>query len=179
MAMKPTLYRALSPAEEPIDLVEAKLFLRVDHSNEDALIGNMIKAAREAAERYMSHSLMSQTWVAAYDGYMPSEVVLPKGPVQTITSVKIVASNNTETVLNTSSYSLFAEANKLHIGTSLLGHIIAVKYVAGYTDAQAVPDDIKQGILHHVAALYDERPNSVGMPAASLEVYNSYRKLRV
>lgn len=42
---------------EPITLAEAKLHLRVDHAEEDALIGSLITTAREAAEHQLGGKL--------------------------------------------------------------------------------------------------------------------------
>lgn len=38
------------PTAEPVSLVEAKLHLRVDFNDDDALITSLITAARQAAE---------------------------------------------------------------------------------------------------------------------------------
>lgn len=43
--------------DEPITLAEARLHLRVDHIDEDALIAVLITAAREAAEHQIGGSL--------------------------------------------------------------------------------------------------------------------------
>lgn len=42
---------------EIITLEEAKLFLRVDHSEEDALISGFIEAAQEACENHLGQGL--------------------------------------------------------------------------------------------------------------------------
>ena len=50
------------PAQEPITLEEAKIYLRVDHDDEDALIEQLITAAREFCEQYQSRVYGEQTW---------------------------------------------------------------------------------------------------------------------
>ncbi len=47
------LVQASAPASEPVTLAEAKLYLRVDAATEDTLIGELITAARVAAEQYL------------------------------------------------------------------------------------------------------------------------------
>ena len=39
--------------EQPISLTEAKIFLRVEYTDEDQYIGSLIKTAREMCESYM------------------------------------------------------------------------------------------------------------------------------
>src|SRR5688572_29997630 len=79
------LTRVSAPASEPLTLAEAKLYLRVDHTNEDALIGDMIVAARMTAESWLKRSLISQAWKLSYDDGIPDIVWLPMGPVSSIT----------------------------------------------------------------------------------------------
>ena len=45
------------PAEEPITLLEAKEYLRVDNDAEDVLIAKLISGARISAERFTNEGL--------------------------------------------------------------------------------------------------------------------------
>ena len=55
------------PVEEPLTLAEAKTYLRVTSSTEDALITALIVAARTAVERYLGVALLTQT-LAQWEG---------------------------------------------------------------------------------------------------------------
>ncbi|HEX9790848.1 MAG TPA: head-tail connector protein [Kiloniellales bacterium] len=57
------------PPVEPISLAEAKTFLRVDISNDDALIGSLVTAARDACERFTGRALVMQTWTLFRDDW--------------------------------------------------------------------------------------------------------------
>lgn len=58
-----------SPASEPVSLNEAKLWLRVDNSDEDSLIAELIATARESAEIYTRRSFISQTLQLTLDAF--------------------------------------------------------------------------------------------------------------
>lgn len=57
------------PAEEPLSLAEAKLHLRVDFSDEDALISALISAARQAAETITARQLVTARWKYILDAF--------------------------------------------------------------------------------------------------------------
>jgi uncharacterized phiE125 gp8 family phage protein len=54
------LERIVPPALEPLTLAETKLYLRVDHPDDDQAILRLIQTAREAAEEYLRRSLLTQ-----------------------------------------------------------------------------------------------------------------------
>jgi len=58
---------------EPVTLADAKVFLRIDASdtNDDALVGALISAARKHAENYTNRAFISQTWDYWMDGFPP------------------------------------------------------------------------------------------------------------
>src|SRR5690242_9322203 len=81
------LERTSAPATEPVSLSEAKLFLRVDGTEEDAQITDCIEAARDSAEQYLRRSLITQNWSLWLDSQVGGHIWLPMGPVQNMSAV--------------------------------------------------------------------------------------------
>lgn len=153
----PYLDLITAPSVEPVTLNEVKLALRIDNNDEDGLLINMIRAAREAAENYLRRSLITQTWQLQYDSCVPNRVALPKGPVQSIESVKIIDSDWNETTMSDAAYYLNAGKEILVFEVSPIGMIIQIRYVTGYGEMENVPQQIKQGMLNHIANMYEDR----------------------
>ena len=92
------------PAEEPVSLTEAKLHLRVDFAEDDALITALITAARQAAETITGRQLVTARWKMTLDSFpgptltsilagqafsLPGHaILLHKCPVQSIVSIQ-------------------------------------------------------------------------------------------
>lgn len=176
---KRALTRSVAPATEPLSLAEAKLYLRVDGGEEDAVITDMIVAVREAAEEYLCKSLISQSWCLSYAHYVSASVVLPKGPVQEVTQVMTRDRAGNETVINPALYHLFGQVDELHFESAVLGHRVEIVCVAGYGDAEDVPASVKQGMLLHLAALYEDRLGGLTLPPAALSLYKPHRAMRL
>ncbi len=94
------------PAEEPVSLAEARLHLRVDMDDDDALIRSLITAARQAAETLTGRQLITARWKLVLDAFpgpssmgvpvgasfsLPAHAILiPKCPIQSIVSIQYV-----------------------------------------------------------------------------------------
>lgn len=181
--MAETLNRALrrtaQPLSEPLNLMEAKLFLRVDGDAENRMILDCISAVREAAEEYLRKSLVTQEWTLSYEGYAPSCVPLPKGPVQSMVQVKTRDRAGVETVMDSQLYHLARVADALHFVSVPLAYEIDITYCTGYGEAEEVPTSLRQGMLVHLAALYEDRIGGLAMPAATLALYKPHRFVRL
>ena len=70
------------PTGEPVSLAEAKLHLRVDVDDDDALIGSIISAARQAAETLTGRQLITSRWKLVLDAFPCQTILLAKCPVQ-------------------------------------------------------------------------------------------------
>jgi hypothetical protein len=197
------------PASEPVTLAEAKAWARIDDDADDSVVTHLITAARMAAEEYLRRSLLSQSYrltidltgdalgnflgdgvydlpVTALYGGMPRVIELPKGPVQSITSVTTYDLSDTSSIFSSSNYHVDAPGERLvlNYGTiwpSNLRPIAAcdILYVTGYgTAATSVPAPIRQGILIHIASLYEQRgqcEDAMDLPPGAKQLYNQYR----
>jgi len=74
---------------EPITLDEAKLHLKVDSADDNALISALIIAARDLAERETKRVFITQTWHLFRDD-SPVEFEIPKPPLQSLKSIRVI-----------------------------------------------------------------------------------------
>lgn len=172
--------KLVSPAaSEPLSLAEAKLFLRVEHSTDDALITRAITAARQAAEEHMRLVLLAQDY--RYEtGEIFSVIALPVGPAQSIDAITAIDAEGEETVLDEDSYRLTLDGYGVIFSSLPMAETLVIEFsAASASSAEDVPAMIKQGILHHVAALVEQRHGMVAMPVASIACYQPYRRVRL
>lgn len=175
------LVRTVAPASEPLTLAEAKLYLRVDHDDEDALITDLITTVRMAAESWLRRSLISQSWQLAYDSGIGECVGLPMSPVTGIDSVVLVNRDGTTATVDSDAYWLNAAKDALEMDSPLIAHRVEINYDTGYGNAAAVPKPIKQGMLCHIAALYDSRGQAgdTPLPDQAAALYMPFREVRL
>jgi len=159
---------------EPVTLAEAKLFTRINGSSEDSLLTELVTIAREVAEEYLKRSVVSQTLQMIFDDGVSGKIDLLRSPVASINSVKTVTETGTETVVNSDLYYLNTN-NEIVFKQYISEHKIIIEYTAGYDE---IPSPIKQGILNHVASIYDDRANTQ-LPASSIDLYKPYRVINV
>ena len=57
------------PALEPVSLAEAKAWLRIDGSDEDALISTLVTSARLVLEAHTHQLFLEQSWKILYDAW--------------------------------------------------------------------------------------------------------------
>lgn len=177
-ASRRLLKRTTEPASEPLTLAETKLYLRVDGSEEDALINECISAARQYAEHFLKRSLITQSWKLVMDTAFPQQLLLPMGPVQAVTSVVTFDETETQTIVATSLYCLNAAQDALVFSQAVSGHRVEARYQAGYGNAADIPKPVRQGMLIHIAQMYENRgEQNLPIPVSALALYQPYRWL--
>lgn len=165
-----------APSVEPVSSAEARAHLRVDTSDDDTLIGNLIKAAREYAEQVTRRALVTQTWELTLDEFPgEDEIEIPLPPLQSVTNVKYYDEDGvTVTTMSSADYVVdtYNEPGKIVLtsgstwpsDTLREANGVIIKFVAGYGDAGAnVPQAIRQAILLIVGHLYENRENEAVM----------------
>lgn len=176
-----------APTVEPLTLSEAKLFLRVDQTTEDALITAMIVAARQWVENFTWRPLCSQTWkLNLNDDEITEFLGINKGPVQSITHIKYFDTLNVQNTMATGVYQqdLLNEPAIIRITTmpDFYDRLNAmeIQFVCGYGVAASVPDAIKQAMYLMLGHWYEHRESvSVGnfteVPVTSQALLEPYK----
>ena len=81
-------YVLVTPAATtPVTLAEAKEYLRVDSSAEDALITNLINVAVLFCEKYTKRDLVNKTYKTYRDNFS-NKITIKKSKLQSITSIQ-------------------------------------------------------------------------------------------
>jgi len=154
------------PATEPITAQEAKDYLKISFTDDDALIALYITAAREKAEAYTKRAFITQTWEMTLDRFPYSDSIsLSKAPIRSVTSIKTNDYANTQTIFDSSTYIVGLDDTariSLNVGEIWPVNLrdrqaVLVTYVAGYGNASTVPSSIKIALLMHVSAMYYSR----------------------
>lgn len=165
-----------APTVEPVDLATAKAFLRVDHTDDDALIASLIIASRrhyDGPTGVLDRALITQEWDYTIDEFPSGTVTggdwirLPLAPVQTITSIGYIDSAGTEIALAEADYAaalggdpafVYPAAGSSWPTAGSFPGAAVVRFVAGYGDtADTVPPELTVAILQNIAYWYEYR----------------------
>ncbi len=189
-----TIYLLAGPAEEPVSLAEAKAFLRLDDTAEDALVTTLVTAARLHVEGTTARALLAQSWRLVLDCWPANRAVrLPVAPLLSLTAIAAYDEAGTKHELDGGQFEIDAATPQLFVPGEVAGmpllrerQGIEIDYVAGYgDDAEDVPADLKQAVLALVAYWFEHRDTAVlsgpgnGEPATFERLVAGYRRARL
>lgn len=178
------------PASEPVSLAEAKLFLRIDQNAEDDLIETLIVAAREAVEAGCGRALIKRRVRESLDIWRRDAVggaVLGLGPVSSVVTVRVLAANGSQSVIDAERYRLEGsydrprlvfEAGVPAILRSAGG--VEIEYDAGYAEEPGdLPVALRLATLQVIAALYEARIGEARIPEAARALMRPFAPVRL
>lgn len=163
------------PASEPVSLAEAKVFMRIEHNDDDDALSALIAGARTHIEAQTRRALITQVWRLTRDVW-PASGVLPILPVplRQLIAVRVFTAGGAQLVDHDSfeTDKVAAPARLTFVrgampspGRPFGG--IEIDVEAGYgDDADDVPQPLRQAIKLLVAHWYENR----ALIAASGEV---------
>ena len=162
------------PSQLAVDFEEALGYLRLDEppAAERALIERLLKAITRQAEASTGRAFVRQTLrvVSPLDpplrGGEGFDLVLPRTPV-----IELQGATSPEgEPLSEEAYRLRLDGEAVRFKRGFAGGALSVRYACGYgTDAAAVPDDVKAGLLKALATIYEDREDyALGTIVAAL-----------
>ncbi len=179
------------PAVEPVTLSDAKLHLKVDTTDDDALITRLITTARARAEWRTQRALNTQSWILWLDCWPPCGVIeIPLPPLQSASAVTVYALDDSATVLDPATYQIDAASApaRLTLKSAVAPPIdlrainsVAIAFTAGYGDAaDDVPAGFRSAILELIAFLYEHRGEAPAeLPADILALLAPFRMIHL
>ena len=172
-----TSYLLSGPAAEPVTLAEARVFLRLDVTDEDALVTTLIAAARLPIEGVTARALICQSWRVVLDCWPPGGVVLlPIAPLASLTAVTAYDPAGNATEIATADVLVAANGTPPRLllpagaGTDLRDwQSREIDYVAGYgPDPADVPATLRQALLTLVGYWFENRDSVIIAGAGSV-----------
>lgn len=159
-----------APTGVVIDPVEMETYLRFCDPSEQPLIVDLIAAATEFVEKGSGRQFLTATYDLLRDRFPcgAGPIVLPKPPLQSVTSISYVDGNGTTQTLSASLYEV--QAGTEHAAGYILpdyGTIwpatrgfdrdVTIRFVCGYGLQGLVPQVIKQQIRMLVKHWFENR----------------------
>ena len=168
------------PATTPLSTAEAKTHLRIDGTDEDTFVGDLITAAVAYVENETSRVLIEQTWQVFFDTW-PSPVDIPFPPLVSVAHVKTYDDSDAPTTYASSDYyvDIYDTPGEIVLRTGAtapsalrVANGYEIQFTAGYgTAASDVPEDIRHALRLLVGHWFANRePILAGDSMAAVEV---------
>lgn len=185
--------RTSAPTSTPVSLADAKAHLRVDISDDDALITAYIAAAVDHLDGWsgiLGRALVTQSWRQDFARFGCLRLSL--GPVASITEIKYFDGDNAEQTLADSVYTHHSDALGTYVAlkpdqvwpsTYSRPDAVSVTYVAGSAAAD-VPPALRAAILLMVGNWYANREATseaamAELPIGAYALVSPYRRIGV
>lgn len=166
-------------------LEEAKAYLRISGTEEDALVRRLAASAAELCEQFTSQPLLARTVTETVPARHGGWIRLQLAPVQAIEAVEALP-------IAEPPFALPVEAYRVDIDAAGEGWVrildpagagrARIRYRAGLAaEWSGVPDALRQGVARLAAHLHSHRTEAAGAepPAAVTALWRPWRRLRL
>jgi uncharacterized phiE125 gp8 family phage protein len=188
-----SLTQTVAPVAEPVTAADAMAWARVNNPNDQALIADLIVAAREYVEEITQRQLMTATYIMGIDLFPFGSpdirfiwnrfgvIRVPRPPLQSVTQIAYTPFGGGTVVHPTNLYQVdtarepgriapaFAQVWPIPQYTTFSA--VQITFVAGYASAAAVPARIRTAIKMMVANAYANRECTAEQAANELPAH--------
>jgi uncharacterized phiE125 gp8 family phage protein len=168
-------YKILSViGQNIVTLQDIKKYLRLNYDDEDDILKDYILASIEFAEKFINIALQVKLIELNFDPSPRVEFpILPLINVEKVT----MRQSDVEIELN-NSWSISDDGRHLILEQNCSSKYKVI-YKAGFAEAKLVPSAIRQGIICHVAQMYDKQIISNDFMVEIHQFYKPFRKILV
>jgi len=173
-----SLIQTSAPSVEPVTTTNQKDWMRVDGSDEDALIGNLASASRAYVEMSTSRQMITATWQYTITDFPTGDLVLPISPLQSVSSITYVDNAGDTQTWSSSLYTVDTASDVGRVRPiynedypSSRGYTddVVITFISGYGDASSdVPDTALTAIKLLASNWFENRESNA--PIALHEV---------
>lgn len=171
------------PGDAPVSLNEARGWLRLGATIDDAVVAGLVRAATNICGAFIGHWLViraAEERLSIAAGGMR----LHARPVVAIDAVVLLAAGGGETALDHDGYRLHRGRDgsaRLMIDRPGDAAEVRITYRAGVAaDANAIPEAIRQGIVRMVQHLHDARDGTSEAPPAMIAaLWQPWRRIQL
>lgn len=177
------------PAAEPVALAEMKAHLKIEHSDEDALIAGFAAAARRAVEARGGLALIAQGWRLTLGRPPQGAIALPRSPVFALDGVFLLAKGGAAEPVDPTlyDYEIGPRGRLVLSGVSWPARLVGavrVDFTAGWAGASSVPEELKLAVKMLAAHFYENREGAAAervfaTPLAVDALIAPWRELRL
>lgn len=173
---------ALDMAAPAVSMAEAQAYARVETGEEEALLAGLVRSASALCEAFTGQVLVMREFVEviAVSGEWQR---LTLNPVRSIDVVEAVAADGSAVVLAAADYAVDIDARGdgwVRVVGAAEGRIRVSGQAGIASDANGVPEPLRQGILRLIAHLFATRDGGGGEPPAAVTaMWRPYRRMRL
>lgn len=165
-----SITQTVAPTAEPLTLDEVKRYLRIDGTDDDAVIESLMLAAREDVETWTGRTLLTTSYALRLSDFewctCCGVLRLPRPPLQSVTSISYLDSAGATQTLATTVYQVdaYSEPGRITLKTGQSWpstytdsfNNVTVTFVAGWTLA-TIPERVKMAMKLLIGGYYEHR----------------------
>lgn len=150
----------------PVSLAEVRLHLKVDNTDDDSLIEQLLDAATIYCEQFQNRTYLNRTRFLYLDEF-PDVILVPNAPLVSVTTLQYIDTDGATQTWGSSNYKVDTNTEPGRITPAYnvswptirqVTSAITITYVAGYgAGAANTPNDVKNAIKLLVGHWYEHR----------------------
>ena len=155
----------VQPAEEPVTLAEASLWMRYTGTLQNDIITALIAAARLDVESWTNRTMVTTTY-EYYTDDLYDCIEIPTSTIGSVSAITYLDRDDAEQTLTSTLYKVdnksiinkvFRDRDATYPEVLVQPNAVKITFTAGFGAASAVPENLKTVIKMRVAELFEHR----------------------